>query len=80
MRGRDYTAREKLAMDLHGAHKHLFGGQPAHPQANEWAWDELPSRSQDRWLAVVDTLLQKHFRQRVQATVAAEARDTKDAA
>ena len=69
----DRTPRERLAVDLHGAHKHHFGGI-THPQANEWAWDELPSRMQERWLGVVDVLLSEPFRNRVRATVANETK------
>ena len=65
--------REKLAITLHGAFKHVV--PPSHPQADEWAWDALPSRMQDRWLTVADLVMEKTFRQRVGALVAREAKN-----
>lgn len=77
MRRRD--AREQLALSLHGVFKHIAGG-PAHPQRDEWAWDELPSRMQERWMGVVDAILDDAMRARINGIAGREARDAKEAA
>ena len=68
------TAREKLAADLHGEHKHAFGGI-THPERNVMAWDTLPSRQQDRWHALVDWLMEPATLKRINGIAGREKRD-----
>ena len=73
------TPREQLAIDLYGEYYHVYGG-PAHPQRNEWAWDTLPSRQQDRWRAVAEYVMTDEVRRRINGIAGRRIRDEKAAA
>ena len=68
------TTREKLAADVHGAHRFAFAPE-GQPGRNEHAWDTLPSMQHDRWLALVAWLLEPKTLRRLNGIAGREKRD-----